>query len=279
MYEPYLLDLQTLELDKSVQVEATLQDVRSGKARIVVVLCGVKETVEVGRSLHETDRARLEGRASYISTAEARELQRSLPALDRAVLGQVAQAFAVTPVSTAPTAFTEPSALPSADGVRAPADEPPPSAALVSVEGLGGAGKGVYVTPDHILTARSLIGTTSLIKVVAAAGMATYGVLEREDAANDLAVIYVPKPGEPVALVTANEKARAAWDAVPGTPVFRGGKLAGIAVTDVPEGTVTGGPLLAITQGLEAAHHSPARPGRSRAINPAQVGRRPIVPA
>ena len=256
-YEPYTLELQTLELERTVRFRALLADRRQGTFRTLELPVAHRTTVAIGRSLDEQDRARLENRAGYLSVAEARELQQRPPPLSAQTLAAMARGFATAPVTAADPASAIDAWERSAQAVAtAPvaasggAEDVAPAASIVAVEGLGGRGQGIYITPEHVLTARSLIGATSLIKVTTADGVVTYGIVEREDPGRDLAIIYVQKPGAPVAVAAGAEPARAAWDAAPGTPVLVGGRLAGLAVADAPEGIIPADALASFSRGL-----------------------------
>jgi len=102
-------------------------------------------------------------------------------------------------------------------------------------------GFGFYVDPDLILTATALLADSSLVAVTLDDGRRIYGVVEAEDADLGLALVYVPRPGPPLALAESDGLPRAAGaylDDPAGLPLLVDGAVAAITTGDavVPAG-------------------------------------------
>lgn len=98
----------------------------------------------------------------------------------------------------------------AADGPDLAALEPaaaPPTvgySASVAVVRDGGrpAALGFQVGPEHLLTLAHTLPRTTLVPVEMAPGLVTYGLVESRDEASDLALLWVPRRGEPLPLAT-----------------------------------------------------------------------------
>jgi S1-C subfamily serine protease len=74
------------------------------------------------------------------------------------------------------------------------------AAGVVGIMADEGAGSGVYVRDDLVLTTATLVARSSVIEVVAADGAHVLGLVARTDRGRNLALVQVAKPGAPVAL-------------------------------------------------------------------------------
>ncbi len=254
VYRPYRLTVEDIITEKEVRTRAALVDRRSGEVWEAPRTVTARQEIEIAQGLHPRDRAMAEGKASYHAPAELRQWEQAAIGIDLSDLlawtvsatarkphgseglepllarwrseappTRLAIAVPVERGSAGPARLPEPAAGPA---TRAPAS---PGPSLVSVEGLGGAGGGFYVTAEEILTARSLVGDTSLVKVRTASGLVTYGIVERDDAELDLLLVHVQKDGPPLPLAQ-DEAAPLDIDpnAAMGTPILRDGRVAGL---------------------------------------------------
>ncbi|GBD43753.1 hypothetical protein HRbin40_01233 [bacterium HR40] len=83
-----------------------------------------------------------------------------------------------------------------------------------------------YIGPEHLLTLARTLPTTTLVPVGVAPGLVTYGLVESRDEARDLALLWVPRRGEPLRLADSGGAGGAplgspfaASDELPGAPV------------------------------------------------------------
>jgi S1-C subfamily serine protease len=74
------------------------------------------------------------------------------------------------------------------------------AAGVVGILADAGAGSGVYVRDDLVLTTATLVARASVVEVVAADGAHVLGLVARTDRGRNLALVQVAKPGPPVAL-------------------------------------------------------------------------------
>ncbi len=264
VYRSYRLTVEDIVTEKEVRTRAALVDRRSGEVWEAPRTVTARQEIEIAQGLHPRDRAMAEGKAGYHAPAELRRWEQAPIGIDLSdLLAWTASATATRPPgreglepllarwrsealptrlataapvergSVGPARLPEPAAGPA---LRPPAS---PGPSLVSVEGLGGAGGGFYVTAEEILTARSLVGDTSLVKVRTASGLVTYGIVERDDAELDLLLVHVQKDGPPLPLAPDDD---APLDVDPntamGTPILRDGRVAAVMT-----GTAGGQPV------------------------------------
>jgi hypothetical protein len=273
LYRSYRLTILNVAAEKEVRARVALVDRRSGEVWEAPRTVTAKEEIEVAQGLHPRDRGIAEGKAAYRSPAELRQWERApidialsdllawtvadtaarppgRQGLDRLLASWQADAGRQRVADAAPQAdppatgslLPEPAAGPAAGpATRVPAR---PSPSLVSVEGLGGTGGGFYVTSEEILTARSLVGDTSLVKVRTASGLVTYGIVERDDAALDLLLVHVQKDGPPLP-IAQDEAVALEVDpgAEVGAPILRDGRVAAV-MTGAADGRPVGAPQL-----------------------------------
>jgi S1-C subfamily serine protease len=76
----------------------------------------------------------------------------------------------------------------------------PHAASVVAIRAGGAAGHGFYVRDDLVLTTHRLVGTTSVADVTTPDGATVLALVAAVDAARDLALLQVPRPGSAVAL-------------------------------------------------------------------------------
>lgn len=71
---------------------------------------------------------------------------------------------------------------------------------IVTLENAGQMAKGVYVSPSFVLVSSDLIGTRGLVDIENREGQSTLGLVAALDRGRGLALIQVPRRGQPVAL-------------------------------------------------------------------------------
>ena len=103
---------------------------------------------------------------------------------------------------------------------------------LVQVGGDAGT-VGFYVTAEHIVAPSSALAESSLVAVRYPDGVAAYGMVELNDEALGLALIYLPRQGvAPARAVTASAAPATASATVPGVPWVDGDSIVGLYSTD-----------------------------------------------
>ncbi|SNB52951.1 hypothetical protein SAMN07250955_101315 [Arboricoccus pini] len=227
---PYTLSLEGVDGSKSAKVDLALLDTRTGQAILRAMPFTETRHFEIADNLAPTDLGRHDGEPGFLDRAEIdRWLEAPpLPPLDAALrpfATALAEETRLQGGLPAVIARFEGTASPErADStvVVAPATMPQ---GLVAVDGMASEGQGFYVTEDKIVTASSLIGDTSLVKVTDQRGASTYGVVDRRDDSSGLAMIYVQMPGRPLALSETPRGAPAYLqraEAVNGRPLLSG---------------------------------------------------------
>ncbi|WGF87310.1 hypothetical protein [Marinivivus vitaminiproducens] len=121
---------------------------------------------------------------------------------------------------------------------------------LLRVEGAAGEAFGFYVQPNIVATRSAALGRSGVPTVRDASGQAMPGLLLRADARHGLALLQVPRSGEPLELAaaaageTASAAPPAAGATVAGQPILRGRTVLGIVTEN---GSVQGtGPIRAL---------------------------------
>lgn len=71
-------------------------------------------------------------------------------------------------------------------------------ASVVRIVADGRAGRGFYVRSDLVLTTRRLVAGAVVVDVTTPDGTTVLGVVARTDLVNDLALVHVPRPGQPI---------------------------------------------------------------------------------
>lgn len=231
VFEPYRLELREVAIDKQQTLHVALIDATGGRARTAIVPTSEQRRLQIADNLDPADRDHMDGKADYVAVAELTKLAMQPPPVERSVLlASAVAALAASPLVDAPTATL---------ALLAMSIGPPASAESVAGTGTGHAGivrvgeaeqagLGIYVHPDQVLTARSLVAGSTLVRVEGKDGFVTHGVTLRVDTAHDLALVHVQRPGRPVALTTGLGPPAVPADAVPGTPILIDGKLTGM---------------------------------------------------
>jgi len=233
VFEPYRLELREVAIDKQQVLHVALMDAASGRARTAIVPVSEQRRVQVADNLDPADRHRAEGKADYLAAAELTTLATQPPPVERSVLlTSAADALAASPLVDATTAtlalLSMPSGAPvSSESAGSTAMSHP---GIVRVGEAEHAGLGIYVRPDQVLTARSLVADSALVRIEGKDGFVTHGITLRVDATHDLALVHVQRPGRPVQLATGPGPAAVPADAAPGTPLLLDGRLAGIVI-------------------------------------------------
>ncbi len=254
IYRSYRLTVEDIAAEKTVRARVALVDRRSGEVWEAPRTLTARREMQIAEGLHPQDRGLAEGGAAYRAPGELHQWERApivIPLSD--LLAWTVAATAASPPgrqgleSLLAGWRSDPSSLlVAAEGRSGPgpgegatgpepaagrAGRPAPSAAasLVGVEGLGGAGGGFYVTAEEILTARSLVGETSLVKVRTAGGLVTYGIVERDDPSLDLVLVHVQKDGPPLPLAAdGTALASGDGDGTIGAPILEGGRVVAV---------------------------------------------------
>lgn len=247
---PYTVVADVMDVTKSVEAPLALIDTRTGLVVQQRRALAERRTVMVADGLRDLDQQAMEPGSALLDRASYRRWSGGAPLVP---LETVLAALASPPAG----AQSRPGGLaalqaawPSQDQARVPTAPAPVATALpgvVEIEGMSGRGQGVYVSADKILTAARLIGDTGLVRVGGAGGVTIYGVVDRRDEASGLALVYVQRPGPPVAIepaasVPAAGRRQAGW--LDGAPVVQGGRVVGL-VTDGDRGRIASGATLA----------------------------------
>lgn len=127
----------------------------------------------------------------------------------------------------------------------APAGAGETAAALVRVQGPGGAAHGFYLARDKIVTLGRVLGGSSLARIETADGFTTWGVVERERPGSELLLLHVPRPGRPLpAAGSASAGLPSGPLPEPGMPVLLEGRVVAVSL-DPLAGRLAGPPELA----------------------------------
>ena len=121
-------------------------------------------------------------------------------------------------------------------------------------------GVAFYVDPDHLLTAAALPEGSSLVPVEVPGLGKVWTMVEAEDEASGLALLYTPRPGAPLPL-GRSDAAPAGGGGLPlGTPLMRGETVVGVVGI---EGVVGADRLSAFIRGVTDVAPAAAPPTRA----------------
>jgi hypothetical protein len=242
VFAPYELRLENLELTRRASLPVTLVDVPAGRYWTASVPVIERRKVQLARNLRAGDRAKLEGRAAYLSSTELAALEAEAPTLDgSALLGTIAQHVAARPavagtLADAMSALRAGAATETVEAAAAERKREGSRAAVpitdhpsvVRVEGLEQAGHGVYIAPDLVLTLRSIVGGSSLARIIGQEGVSSFAMVDLTGDTGELVLLYSQWPRQPIELAATPVRLEVARDADPGTPLLVGGRLAGL---------------------------------------------------
>ena len=253
-WKSYKLQIEELAIDKRAGLRVALVDNVTGQSWQTTRNQQESIRVALADGLHPRDRTNLEGGARrLVGPAELAELEEAplqvkltnlvtglaaevardqgRPSSLAALLGEWGRSDAVqqagveavpNPATPGRTSAKLGRARPTASG----------RSSLVRVEGLGGKASGFYVAPEKILTLHAALGGSSLVKVEAADGFVTWGVVQHEDPKAGIALIHVQRAGTPLPLGSA-EATLASFKgpgADAGAPLLDGGRVVGISI-------------------------------------------------
>lgn len=295
VYASYRLTVEEVEVERTVGARLALVDTAAGTVRDGRRRLTERRTLSVADGLHPRDREVREGRARWVQPAAVRELEAQplrvrlsdvlawslaetgaapprpgdlAGLLTEPLPGAATAEPAEAPVSASrsATARVEPAAgpaptpsePPAATGDRrrsAPADAAIPASAVVTVSGMGGSGKGFYIGDEDILTARALLGDSSLAKIGTAGGAEIWGVVVVEAEESGLAVVHVQKAGPPLPLASSDDTRRLVVppaDAAAGAPIVEDGRVVAVTLDPVTGRVADAGAVAAILRALKA---------------------------
>ncbi len=242
VYQPYHFEQTKVQAEKTATIPVALIDRATGtewqtqlrrrEARQILVLDG----------LDRRDRNFASQRAAGMTSDEFEDWLNAPPQLP---LSDVVAGLLTAPVADGGAQLL--AAAPAAAADRRSAMRPEPSqpeltlapdpASSVRLELAGERAAGVYVEPNLVLTSSAFAPDGGLIDVIAADGDRVLGLVARRDPGLGLALIQVPRSGQPVALPSAETaladdlvriKGPARQASLPGAPLFQGVQLAAL---------------------------------------------------
>jgi hypothetical protein len=261
VYRPYSFERVVVRAQKQAVVPVALLDARGRELRATELRQRERRELFVLRGLDPRDRDYEQHRSSSMTRADLARWERTPPALR---LSSVAIALtegapaaeqhladiapAAGPVEPASGSGLELALWPhegTADDLAAPWPEDafdgdaqdvaksmaaPPAASVVAIRAGGTAGHGFYVREDLVLTTYRLVGATSVVDVTTADGATVPALVAAVDAARDLALLQVPRPGPALALYEGAPPAalRPSGSGDPGLPVLWGDQVVGM---------------------------------------------------
>jgi hypothetical protein len=110
---------------------------------------------------------------------------------------------AALPASPSHTPNGPGGAMPMPAATKGPGQQEAAGGSIVTLESGGTRAEGVYVSPSFVLVSSDLIGKGGLVDVESREGHSTLGLVAALDRGRGLALIQVPRRGQPVALKAA----------------------------------------------------------------------------
>ena len=215
---PYSYDLTELETSRRSRVTVSLIDRQTDEHWVSEIKLWERKRFALSDDRHPEDPTRQhDAKATLVTSTELADWESSTPALavSRALNGVLE---------------TKPKITLASLGHKTESGQAPLSTEMKTLEPIGdivrvgddGEGRGFYVDSDHILTLARYTQGSSLTKVTTATGGTVYGMVSRNNPGDKLTLVFMPKPGDELPLLThisSPDAENVPLGLTPGTPV------------------------------------------------------------